>query len=166
MKKEKPRVAVLMGSDSDWQVMQGAVSRLGDFGIGCDVQVMSAHRTPDRVTAYVADAPKRGVRVFVVGAGAAAHLAGVVAAHTTLPVIGVPLDATALQGLDALLSTVQMPAGVPVATVAIGGAENAGVLAAQILAVADERLAAALKRFKKDMAKKVAAKNAKLQEQL
>lgn len=166
MKKDKPRVAVLMGSDSDWQVMQGAVSRLKELGVACDVQVMSAHRTPAVVTSYVTDAPKRGIRVFVVGAGAAAHLAGVVAAHTILPVIGVPLDATALRGLDALLSTVQMPAGVPVATVAIGGAENAGLLAAQILAVADDGLAASLQRFKKDMAKKVAAKNAKLQEQL
>lgn len=166
MKKAKAQVAVLMGSDSDWPVMRAAVDRLRDFGIACDAQVMSAHRTPDRVTSFVSEAPKRGVRVFIVGAGAAAHLAGVVAAHTTLPVIGVPLNATSLQGLDALMSTVQMPSGVPVATVAVGGAENAGILAAQILAVADAGLAAALKRFKADMAKKVAAKNAKLQEQL
>ena len=166
MKKTKPRVAVLMGSDSDWSVMRAAVERLRDFDVACDVQVMSAHRTPERVSSFVTDAPKRGIQVFVVGAGAAAHLAGVVAAHTTLPVIGVPLNATSLQGLDALLATVQMPAGVPVATVAVGGAENAGILAAQILAVADTRLAGALKRFKATMAKKVAAKNAKLQEQL
>jgi phosphoribosylaminoimidazole carboxylase PurE protein len=166
MKKVKPQVAVLMGSDSDWPVMRGAVDQLRDFGVACDVQVMSAHRTPDRVSAFVADAPKRGIRVFVVGAGAAAHLAGVVAAHTTLPVIGVPLDATSLKGMDALLATVQMPSGVPVATVAVGGAENAGILAAQILAVADARIAGAMKRFKAAMAKKVAAKNARLQEQL
>lgn len=166
MKKGKPQVAVLMGSDSDWPVMRAAVERLRDFGVACDVQVMSAHRTPERVSTFVTEAPKRGVRVFIVGAGAAAHLAGVVAAHTVQPVIGVPLNATSLQGLDALLSTVQMPAGVPVATVAVGGAENAGILAAQILAVADARLASAVKRFKADMAKKVAAKNAKLQEQL
>jgi phosphoribosylaminoimidazole carboxylase PurE protein len=166
MAKSKPQVAVLMGSDSDWNVMQGAVAKLGELGVACEVQVMSAHRTPERVSSYVAGAPKRGIRVFVVGAGAAAHLAGVVAAHTVLPVIGVPLDATAMQGLDALLATVQMPSGVPVATVAIGGAENAGILAAQILGVSDAGLAGALKRFKKSMAKKVEAKNAKLQEKL
>ncbi len=166
MRKQKPQVAVLMGSDSDWSVMMGAVTRLREFGVECDVQVMSAHRTPARVSTYVTDAPKRGIRVFVVGAGAAAHLAGVVAAHTVLPVIGVPLNATALQGLDALLATVQMPSGVPVATVAVGGAENAGILAAQILGVSDSGLSSALKRFKKSMAKKVEAKNAKLQEQL
>ncbi len=166
MGRKRPQVAVLMGSDSDWNVMQGAVTRLRELDVECDVQVMSAHRTPERVSSYVTEAPKRGVRVFVVGAGAAAHLAGVVAAHTVLPVIGVPLNATALQGLDALLATVQMPSGVPVATVAVGGAENAGILAAQILGVSDARLAGALKRFKKTMAKKVEAKNAKLQEQL
>ncbi len=166
MKKEKPRVAVLMGSDSDWDVMQGAVARLAEFGIASDVQVMSAHRTPERVTSFVTGAGKRGIRVFIVGAGAAAHLAGVVAAHTTAPVIGVPLAATALQGMDALLATVQMPAGVPVATVAVGGADNAGILAAQILALDDARLAGALKRFKQSMKKKVEAKNARLQEQL
>ncbi len=166
MAKAKPRVAVLMGSDSDWSVMMGAVERLRELGIECDAQVMSAHRTPDRVSSYVSGAAKRGIRVFVVGAGAAAHLAGVVAAHTTSPVIGVPLNATPLQGMDALLATVQMPSGVPVATVAVGGAENAGILAAQILALSDPQVAAAMKRFKKNMAKKVEAKNAKLQQQL
>ncbi|MBX3027302.1 5-(carboxyamino)imidazole ribonucleotide mutase [bacterium] len=160
------RVAVLMGSDSDWEVMKGAVDRLRAFGIGCEVHVMSAHRTPARVTEYVSDAPRRGIAVFIAGAGAAAHLAGVVAAHTTRPVIGVPLDATSLRGLDALLSTVQMPSGMPVATVAVGGAENAGILAAQILAVGDAELAAKLDRFKQDMAAKVAEKDAKLQAKL
>ena len=160
------RVAVLMGSDSDWDVMKGAVERLRHFGIGCEVHVMSAHRTPARVSDYVSAAPGRGIGVFVVGAGAAAHLAGVVAAHTTRPVIGVPLNATALDGLDALLATVQMPSGVPVATVAIGGAENAGILAAQILAVGDAALAAKLDAFKADMAKKVLDKDAKLQGKL
>ena len=160
------RVAVLMGSDSDWEVMQGAVERLKGFGIGCEVHVMSAHRTPARVGEYVSGAPARGIDVFVVGAGAAAHLAGVVAAHTTRPVIGVPLDATSLKGLDALLATVQMPSGVPVATVAVGGAENAGILAAQILAVGDPALAAKLDSFKSDMATKVAKKDAALQSRL
>lgn len=160
------RVAVLMGSDSDWEVMKAAVERLKAFGIGCEVHVMSAHRTPARVSDYVSAAPGRGIDVFIVGAGAAAHLAGVVAAHTARPVIGVPLDATSLNGLDALLATVQMPSGVPVATVAVGGAENAGILAAQILAVGDPALAKQLEKFKSDMADKVAAKNAKLQTKL
>jgi 5-(carboxyamino)imidazole ribonucleotide mutase len=115
---------------------------------------------------YVSGARARGVGVFIAAAGAAAHLAGVVAAHTTLPVIGVPLDATSLHGLDALLSTVQMPSGVPVATVAVGGAENAGILAAQILAVGDAKLTAALEQFKKEMSAKVAEKDAKLQKKL
>jgi 5-(carboxyamino)imidazole ribonucleotide mutase len=162
--KGKTPVAVLMGSDSDWEVMAGAVKRLDDFGIAADVHVMSAHRTPARVAEYVQSAGELGVRVFVVGAGAAAHLAGVVAAHTTCPVIGVPLDATGLRGLDSLLATVQMPAGVPVATVAIGGAENAGILAAQILALGDDELAQRLVRFKSDMAAKVEEKDRKLQE--
>lgn len=163
MSSETARVAVLMGSDSDWEVMSGAVTRLRELGVGCEVHVMSAHRTPARVTEYVSGAPARGIRVFIAGAGAAAHLAGVVAAHTTCPVIGVPLNATSLDGLDALLATVQMPSGIPVATVAIGGAENAGLLAAQILALSDDKLAAALQRFKADMAAKVAEKDKRLQ---
>ena len=166
MTKKMARVAVLMGSDSDWEVMKGAVERLKGFGIGCEVHVMSAHRTPARVGEYVSGAPARGIDVFVVGAGAAAHLAGVVAAHATRPVIGVPLDATSLKGLDALLATEQMPSGVPVATVAVGGAENAGILAAQILAVGDPALAAKLDSFKSDMATKVAKKDAALQSRL
>jgi 5-(carboxyamino)imidazole ribonucleotide mutase len=155
-----------MGSDSDWEVMSGAVQRLRGFGVDCDVHVMSAHRTPARVTEYVAGAAARGIAVFIVGAGAAAHLAGLVAAQTTLPVIGVPLNATSMDGLDALLATVQMPAGVPVATVAIGGAENAGILAAQILALGEAKLAAALQKMKAEMAEKVAEKDAKLQKKL
>jgi phosphoribosylaminoimidazole carboxylase PurE protein len=166
MTNAKPRVAVLMGSDSDWEIMAGAVKRLQAFGVACDVHVMSAHRTPARVTEYVSGARGRGIEVFIAGAGAAAHLAGVVAAHTTLPVIGVPLDATGLRGLDALLATVQMPTGVPVASVAIGGAENAGILAAQILAVGDPGLAAKLDQFKKDQAAKVGEKDAALQRKL
>lgn len=162
------KVAILMGSDSDWEVMSAAAERLDGFGIACDVQVMSAHRTPGRVTQYVSEARNRGLKVFIVGAGAAAHLAGVVAAHTTLPVIGVPLAATGLNGLDALLSTVQMPAGVPVATVAIGksGAENAAILAAQILAVGDSELSAKLVNFKLNLARQVEEKNAALQEKI
>ena len=168
MKGRRSRVAVLMGSDSDWEVMSRAVKRLEEFGISYDVQVMSAHRTPARVAEYVSSARERGVAVFIVGAGAAAHLAGAVAAHTTLPVIGVPLDATSLRGMDALLATVQMPAGVPVATVAIGaaGADNAGILTAQILAVSDRKLAAALKRFKAEMSRRVQAKNRQLQQRM
>ena len=168
MKGRRSRVAVLMGSDSDWEVMSRAVKRLEEFGISYDVQVMSAHRTPARVAEYVSSARERGVAVFIVGAGAAAHLAGAVAAHTTLPVIGVPLDATSLRGMDALLATVQMPAGVPVATVAIGasGAENAGILTAQILAVGDRKLAAALKRFKAEMSRRVQAKSRQLQQRI
>ena len=150
-------VLILMGSDYDAPVMQAAVEALKEFGIACEMTVASAHRSPERVMRLVAEAPGRGVKVFIVGAGAAAHLAGVVAAHTTLPVIGVPIDSSALKGLDALLSTVQMPPGVPVATVSIGkpGATNAGVLAAQILAVGEPQLAAKLGAYKKKLAEKV-----------
>jgi phosphoribosylamine--glycine ligase len=157
-------VLILMGSDSDAPVMQSAVDVLKEFGISCELTVASAHRSPERVTRLVAEAPGRGVKVFIVGAGAAAHLAGVVAAHTTMPVIGVPIDSSALNGLDALLSTVQMPPGVPVATVSIGkpGASNAGVLAAQILAVGDPQIAAKLGGYKKQLAANVEQAAAKL----
>ena len=159
-------VLILMGSDSDAPVMQGAVVVLRDLQIACEMTVASAHRSPERVTRLVREAPGRGVKVFIVGAGAAAHLAGVVAAHTTMPVIGVPIDSSALKGLDALLSTVQMPPGVPVATVSIGkpGATNAGVLAAQILAVGDPAIATRLDEYKKKLAEKVEAAAAKLRE--
>ena len=148
-----------MGSDSDAPVMQGAVDILRGMEIACEMTVASAHRSPERVMRLVREGPGRGVKVFIVGAGAAAHLAGVVAAHTTLPVIGVPIDSSALNGLDALLSTVQMPPGVPVATVSIGkpGATNAGVLAAQILAVGDPAIASRLDAYKKTLADKVEA---------
>jgi phosphoribosylamine---glycine ligase len=150
-------VLILMGSDSDAGVMQGAVDTLGEFGISCEMTVASAHRSPARVLRLVEDAPSRGVKVFIAAAGAAAHLAGVVAAHTTLPVIGVPIASSDLKGLDALLSTAQMPPGVPVATVAIGkpGAVNAAVLAAQILGVADPKIAQALRDYKNTLAEKV-----------
>jgi phosphoribosylamine--glycine ligase len=152
-------VLILMGSDSDAPVMQGAVDTLKELQIPCEMTVASAHRSPERVMRLVSEAPGRGVKVFIVGAGAAAHLAGVVAAHSTLPVIGVPIDSSALKGWDALLSTVQMPPGVPVATVSIGkpGATNAGVLAAQMLALGDTAVAERLVTYKKKLAEKVEA---------
>jgi phosphoribosylamine--glycine ligase len=148
------QVLILMGSASDAPVMQGALDVLKELGVTAQMTVASAHRSPERVQRLIREAPERGVRAFIVGAGAAAHLAGVVAAHTTLPVIGVPIDSSALKGLDALLSTVQMPPGVPVATVSIGkpGATNAGVLAAQILALADPELSGRLANYKKKLA--------------
>jgi phosphoribosylamine--glycine ligase len=152
-----PDVLILIGSDSDAPVMQRAVEVLRELGVSCEMTVASAHRSPERVSRLVREAAGRGVRLFIVGAGAAAHLGGVVAAHTTMPVIGVPIDSSALKGLDALLSTVQMPPGVPVATVSVGtpGATNAGVLAAQILAVSNEALRARLGEYKKKLADKV-----------
>jgi phosphoribosylamine---glycine ligase len=159
-----PQVLILMGSDSDAPVMQAAVETLREFGITSEMTVASAHRSPARVMKLVDEAPGRGVKVFIVGAGAAAHLGGVVAAHTILPVIGVPIDSPALKGMDALLSTVQMPPGVPVATVSIGkpGATNAAVLAAQMLAVGDTAMAEKLTEYKKKLAEKVEAAAAKL----
>jgi phosphoribosylamine--glycine ligase len=146
-----------MGSQNDAPVMQGAVDVLKELGISVEMTVASAHRSPQRVLRLIEEAGARGVDVFIVGAGAAAHLAGVVAAHVVKPVIGVPIDSSALNGLDALLSTVQMPPGVPVATVSIGkpGATNAGVLAAQILAVGNKDVAARLQKYKKSLADKV-----------
>src|SRR5690606_12558729 len=151
------QVLILMGSDSDAPIMRAAGDVLTEFGVTWTMTVASAHRSPGRVTRLIAEAPGRGVRVFIVGAGAAAHLAGVVAAHTSLPVIGVPIDSSALKGIDAPPTTVQMPPGVPVATVAIGkpGATNAAVLAAQILALGDAGLAARLTQYKKKLAEKV-----------
>ena len=159
-------VLILMGSDSDAPIMQAAVDVLRELGISSEMTVASAHRSPERVMRLVSEAPTRGVKLFIVGAGAAAHLGGVVAAHTTKPVIGVPIDSSALKGLDALLSTVQMPPGVPVATVSIGkpGATNAGILAAQILAVGDSTIAAKLVEYKKTLAEKVERAAARLQE--
>jgi phosphoribosylamine---glycine ligase len=159
-------VLILMGSDSDAAVMKAASDVLGELQVPCEMTVASAHRSPERVMRLVREAPGRGARVFIVGAGAAAHLAGVVAAHTTLPVIGVPIDSSALKGLDALLSTVQMPPGVPVATVAIGrpGATNAGVLAAQILALGDVQLAGRLSAYKASLADKVEAAARRLEQ--
>ena len=152
-------VLILMGSDSDAPIMNAAGDALNEFGLTWEMTVASAHRSPARVMRLIADAEARGVKVYVVGAGAAAHLAGVVAAHTTKPVIGVPIDSSALKGMDALLSTVQMPPGVPVATVAIGkpGATNAGVLAAQMIALGDPAIAAKLVTYKKTLEEKVEA---------
>jgi phosphoribosylaminoimidazole carboxylase PurE protein len=168
MSGETVRVSILMGSDSDLPVMAEAAKILRKLEIPFELNVSSAHRTPARTIELVATAPERGVRVFICGAGAAAHLAGVVAAHTTLPVLGVPLAASDLQGLDALLATVQMPAGIPVASLAIGkaGAANAAWLAAAILGLADERLASRLRDARDAMAKKVEAKSKAAQARL
>ncbi len=162
------KVAIIMGSDSDAPVMLAGIDVLERFGMTYEVEVMSAHRTPDRVREWTLEARRRGIGVIIVGAGAAAHLAGVIASHTTLPVIGVPLDATALHGMDALYSTVQMPAGIPVACMAIGkaGATNAAILAAEILAVTDEALAEKLAERRTQMAEEVVAKSEKLKASL
>ncbi len=154
MAKFKPLLAILMGSNSDREVMSAASDALTELSVAHGVVVTSAHRSPAQTADYVRAAPGRGVKVFVVGAGRAAHLAGAVAAHTTLPVLGVPLESGALKGMDALLATVQMPAGVPVGTLAIGeaGARNAGLLAAQVLALSDTALAGRFKRLRKRMA--------------
>lgn len=164
-KAAKPLVGILMGSDSDYAIMSEASKILDQFGVENEVLVTSAHRTPARTQKYVTQARKRGIRVLIAGAGAAAHLAGVVAAETILPVIGVPIGSSPLQGFDSLLSTAQMPGGVSVATMAIGkaGAKNAGLLAVQILAVSDAKMARKMEQYKKNMAKEVEAKNRKLQ---
>ncbi len=157
-----------MGSDSDWAVMKNAASVLADFGIPFEATVASAHRSPDKTAEYAQTARSRGIKVIIAGAGAAAHLAGALVAKTTLPVIGVPLNASSLNGLDALLATVQMPSGVPVATMAIGaaGAKNAAIFAAQILATTNPELEDRLERFKKELADQVTEKANALQENL
>lgn len=142
-----------MGSDSDWPSLEPAWRVCQDFGVACEVRVVSAHRTPQDMARYARSAHGRGLRVIIAGAGGAAHLPGMVASHTTLPVIGVPVESKALKGLDSLLSIVQMPGGVPVATVAIGGGQNAGLLAVQILAVSDTRLTGLLRDFKSRLAR-------------
>jgi len=157
-------VSVVMGSDSDLPIMTEATKILEEFGIGYELILTSAHRTPLRTTKFAASAAGRGIKIIIVGAGAAAHLAGVIASQTILPVIGIPIDATSLHGLDALLSTVQMPGGVPVASMAIGksGAKNAALFAARILAIKDKRIGAKLSAYKKKMAKDVGKKQGKL----
>jgi phosphoribosylaminoimidazole carboxylase PurE protein len=161
-----PLVSIVMGSDSDLEIMREAAKALEGFAIAYEIDVTSAHRSPDRTADYARKAADRGIRVIIAGAGGAAHLAGVIAAHTILPVIGVPIPATSLNGLDSLLSTVQMPAGIPVATVAIGkpGATNAGILAAQIIGVADSAVAQKLHAHKEKLAKGVEEKSRKLKE--
>jgi len=159
------KVAVIMGSDSDLPVMEKVFNKLKSFGIPFEAHVMSAHRTPDRAADFAKNAQKNGFGVVIAAAGMAAHLAGVLAAHTTLPVIGIPIKSS-LDGLDALLAMVQMPPGIPVGTVAIDGADNAAILAAQIIALTDESLAKKLIDMKEDMAKKVIEKDNQLQEKL
>ena len=160
------KVAVIMGSDSDWPVVKNACAQLAELNIPYEAHILSAHRTPAAAAEFAAGARQRGFGVIICAAGMAAHLAGAFAANTTLPVIGVPMKGGAMDGLDALLATVQMPTGIPVATVAINGAKNAAVLAAQILAVADQALAEKLEAARADMADQVAAKDARLQEEL
>ena len=161
-----PIVGIVMGSDSDWPVMEPAAQALAEFGVPYEAHVVSAHRTPRRMLEYAESAAGRGLRVGIAGAGGAAHLPGMVAAATPLPVIGVPRPLDRLDGLDSLLSIVQMPAGVPVATVSIGGGRNAGLLAVRILAATDPELRAAVERFQADLADSVLARDATLQERL
>ena len=160
------KVAVIMGSDSDWPVVKGACEQLKQFGIPFEAHILSAHRTPAEAADFAKNARKNGFGVLICAAGMAAHLAGAFAGNSTLPVIGIPMKGGAMDGLDALLATVQMPSGIPVATVAINGADNAAHLAAQILAVEDAELAARLAEKRRSMEKKVLAKDAALQEKL
>ena len=160
------RVGVIMGSDSDWPVMEAAGQALEEFGVGYEVGVYSAHRTPQRMLDYATSAADRGLQVIIAGAGGAAHLPGMVAAATPLPVIGVPVPLKVLDGLDSLLSIVQMPAGVPVATVAVGNARNAGLLAVRILAATDEGLRARMVEFQTSLAELVLEKDRALREKL
>lgn len=162
----KPIVGVVMGSDSDWSVMSDAAQALKDFGIDYEVEVLSAHRTPEKMIEWGKAAAGRGIKVIIAGAGGAAHLPGMLASVTTLPVIGVPVPLSKLDGMDSLLSIVQMPAGIPVATVSIGGAKNAGILAARILGAFDEKLSAAMAAYSEDLKVQVAEKNAKLKSQI
>jgi 5-(carboxyamino)imidazole ribonucleotide mutase len=161
-----PLVAVVMGSDSDWSVMSDAAQALKDFGIEYEVEVLSAHRTPERMIDWGKTAASRGIKVIIAGAGGAAHLPGMLASVTTLPVVGVPVPLGKLDGMDSLLSIVQMPAGIPVATVSIGGAKNAGILAARILSTADKNLEQKLVDYGVSLSDLVAEKNTQLQNQI
>ena len=160
------QVGVVMGSDSDWSVMSDAVEVLKEFGIEAEVEVLSAHRTPERMIEWGKAAAGRGIKLIIAGAGGAAHLPGMVASVTTLPVIGVPVALAKLDGMDSLLSIVQMPAGIPVATVSINGAKNAGLLAARILGSSDSKLSAAMLAYGESLKEQVAEKNAKLKSQI
>lgn len=165
MSQDSPRVGIIMGSDSDWPKINAVKKALDEFGVACEVRVMSAHRTPGTVTEYATTAIDRGLQVIIAAAGGAAHLAGVVAAHTTLPVIGIPVPTADMGGLDSLLSTVQMPGDVPVVSVAVGlgGPRNAGLFAVQILGTADPELRTKFAEFKEKLVDKIAAKDAALQ---
>jgi 5-(carboxyamino)imidazole ribonucleotide mutase len=158
----QPQIGIVMGSDSDWPVMKLAAEACAEFSLPYEARVMSAHRTPEDVAEYARTAHLRGLHVIIAGAGGAAHLPGIIAAYTPLPVIGVPIESKALNGLDSLLSIVQMPSGIPVATVAIGGARNAGLLAVQVLAQADPQLRAKVLQFKARLAEESRAKNRNL----
>ena len=160
------KVAIIMGSDSDWPLVEPAVQVLTDFGIETEVVVASAHRTPDKVHAFASEARQRGIEVIIAAAGAAAHLGGVIAAYTTLPVIGIPINSTSLNGLDSLLSFVQMPAGIPVATMAINGAKNAGIFAVQIMSGKHGELVNKLADYRKQMEKEVEEKAVRLSKKL
>jgi 5-(carboxyamino)imidazole ribonucleotide mutase len=168
MAKTTARVGILMGSDSDWPKIEAVGKALDEFGVAWEANVMSAHRTPADVCEYASSARERGIQVMICAAGGAAHLAGVVAAHTTLPVIGIPVPTKEMGGLDSLLATVQMPGDVPVVSVAVGmgGPRNAGIFAVQILATADESLRAKLAQFKQKIVDQIHAKNAAFQDQL
>ncbi len=163
---EQKKVAVIMGSDSDFPTVSGAVKTLNAYGVPFEVHIMSAHRTPEKAAEFSSKARENGFGVIIAAAGKAAHLAGVLAAHTTIPVIGIPIKSSTLDGLDALLATVQMPKGIPVATVAIDGADNAAILAVQMLALSDERLAAKLAEDKTVMKDGVAAKDEAIQQKV
>ncbi len=160
--KKAPLVGIIMGSDSDWPTLQAAADICREFGVACEVRVVSAHRTPDDMARYAKTAAGRGLRVIIAGAGGAAHLPGMVASHTPLPVIGVPVESKALKGMDSLLSIVQMPGGVPVACVAIGGGKNAGLLAVQILGASDGALREKMSRYKTDLANDSRSRGTKL----
>lgn len=160
------QVAIVMGSNSDLPVVKGAIMQLKKFGVSYEAHVISAHRTPLAAEQFAKSAKEKGIKVIIAAAGKAAHLGGVIAAYTTLPVIALPIRSSFMDGLDSLLSMVQMPSGIPVATVAVDGADNAGILAVQMLALSDAGLSDQLERFKADMAKAVQEKDAKLQEEL
>lgn len=160
--KKKPLVGIIMGSDSDFATMQEAAKICEEFGVPYEMKITSAHRTPDFMAKYASTAHKRGIKIIIAGAGGAAHLPGMAASHSPLPVIGVPIKSKAMDGLDSLLSIAQMPAGIPVATVAIGNAKNAGILAVQILALRDNNLFKKIQNYKKNLAKESMNKNKKL----
>ncbi len=166
MMSEQKKVAVIMGSDSDFPIVEGAIKTLNDYNVPFEVHIMSAHRTPEAASEFSANARENGFGVIISAAGKAAHLGGVLAAHTTLPVIGIPIKSSTLDGLDALLATVQMPSGIPVATVAIDGAKNAALLAIQMLALSDDTLAQKLEDEKKNMKDGVAKKDADIQKKV